>query len=273
MIRLVVFDFQGTLTDAEADAVPWRAAWIQDLAVLLGRPPEDVAELLREAESALAERPQDAGYTFAGHVVAPALADAFLAFRTAVDVVLAGLGAFKDPEDRVRLLDGLLARNHQSALRFVVRPEAMGVVEALADVEVAVLPQGAPEPARRGLEASGLPQLAARVYGPARKALVDPSFDLVPEAVTLPGLARPVLLRRAAYHAILERLRAGVGATWDEVLVVGDVLEMDLALPLALGTQVALLRGPRTGAWEVDWLKRQPGSAVLKGLEEVPWLL
>ena len=49
------------------------------------------------------------------------------------------------------------------------------------------------------------------------------------------GLPRPVLLRRAKYHALLEQLLAENDASWSDLVVVGDIFELDLALYVLTG--------------------------------------
>ncbi|MFM2152956.1 MAG: hypothetical protein RL199_1391, partial [Pseudomonadota bacterium] len=41
MARLVILDFDGTMTDAEAEGAPFRDGYLQDLATLTGRPLEE----------------------------------------------------------------------------------------------------------------------------------------------------------------------------------------------------------------------------------------
>jgi FMN phosphatase YigB (HAD superfamily) len=58
------------------------------------------------------------------------------------------------------------------------------------------------------------------------------------------SLPRPVYLRRGAYFHALAGVWEKNGTTPEETLVVGDVWEMDLAMPAALGCRVAFLRRP-----------------------------
>jgi hypothetical protein len=48
--------------------------------------------------------------------------------------------------------------------------------------------------------------------------------------------------------------------------VVGDLFELDLALPLALGARVGLVVSPHTPRYEIDFVGSQERARVLNGL-------
>ena len=52
--------------------------------------------------------------------------------------------------------------------------------------------------------------------------------------------------------------------------MVGDIFELDLSLPLAMGARVALLANPFSPAYEIEFLKGHPRGAVLHSVEEIP---
>ena len=86
----------------------------------------------------------------------------------------------------------------------------------------------------------------------------------------LPGLRRPVLLRRRLYFDALERLRGGADVGWEDVVVVGDIFELDLCLPLAMGARVGLFANEFTPQYEVDYLRAHPRGRVITALDEIP---
>ncbi|MEJ7602974.1 MAG: hypothetical protein WKG01_34120, partial [Kofleriaceae bacterium] len=92
----------------------------------------------------------------------------------------------------------------------------------------------------------GVIQLTSRVRGHARKFDVDDTWTGIDAELALPGLDRPVLLRRRMYHDILAEVLATSGATFADLIVVGDIFELDLAMPLALGARVGLVVSSHT---------------------------
>jgi phosphoglycolate phosphatase-like HAD superfamily hydrolase len=115
------------------------------------------------------------------------------------------------------------------------------------------------------------------VHGDAGKfslcasAVVDARFESLPEAVEWQELGRPIHLRRGRYFDVLR-------ATWDETgtdpastLVVGDVFELDLAMPAALGAHVHLVTRSSTMPHEerlVRKLARGDADARLSAILE-----
>ena len=95
-------------------------------------------------------------------------------------------------------------------------------------------------------ETPGVAWLASRVRGQARKFDIDDTWNGTAPELVVPGLDRPVLLRRRAYHEILAKLVADAGASFADLVVIGDIFELDLAMPLALGARVER-RGARCG--------------------------
>jgi FMN phosphatase YigB (HAD superfamily) len=85
------------------------------------------------------------------------------------------------------------------------------------------------------------------LVGNAQKYLLIPptepssAFDSLPEHDRLPGLARPVKLKRGPYLEALLEVWRRTGAIPQETLVVGDIYDVDLALPAALGARVHLV--------------------------------
>jgi hypothetical protein len=105
------------------------------------------------------------------------------------------------------------------------------------------------------------------VTGRAQKYRIDDAFEVVVPHLQLPGLRRPILLRRRYYHDTLRRLLDEVGADWADLCVAGDIFELDLSLPLAMGARVALLTNAHTPAWEREFLSTHPRAVLLAGLE------
>ena len=152
------------------------------------------------------------------------------------------------------------------------RPDARAVFSSLAHHPLYIVTNsGTGHVQEKVRKLGGVDWLVDRVRGNARKFVVDAGFADVPEAMTLPGLDRPVLLRRRHYHDLLDGLRRDAGAEWSDVWVVGDIFELDLALPFARGANVVLVANERTPPWEVGF--SAPRLSVVRSLTEARALL
>ncbi len=280
MTRLLVLDFDGTMTDAEAEGAPFRDGYLGDISALTGLPVGEVHALAERFEAEIAKAPEAHGWMFGGRIVAPATVDPYLRVMPVARRILDHAGCFPDEDDRSRLLDAILYKYNYTKTRDVPRPGALDVLLAVRDLPVYVVTNSHTEAVRRKVCAIGtgaggdnrLDWLVERVHGRAKKYVLDDGFDAVDEALALPGLNRPVLLRRRHYHDVLDALRVEIGCAWDEVLVVGDIFELDLALPLSLGARVGLLANAFTPAWERSYLADHPQGSLLTEITQIPGL-
>ena len=275
MKRMVILDFDGTLTDAEQEGVPYREGYLGDVAILAGQPQEDVLKLAATFEAEVQAREGDFGWRFGGEIVAPACVDPYLRMMPVARMIFDHYGVFLEPSDRDRLLDGILYRYNYPRTRTVFREGAADALLALPRESTWVVTNSHTAPVQNKIRTLGhtvpgqLDWLVDRVHGNARKYVIDPDFREVEEAMQLTGLERPILLRRANYHGVLESLRMEAGVEWSDVLVIGDIFELDLSLPLAMGATVALMVNPFTPSYEVKFLESHPRGHVVENLGEV----
>ena len=280
--RLLILDFDGTMTDAEREGAPFREGYLEDLAALTERPLAWINAAAERYEAVVAAESGSHGWVFDGRIVAPASVDPYLRMMPVARLILDEVGAFLSPRDRDRLLDGILYKYNYQKTRTAFREGAGALLRGLgarSDLLTAVVTNSHTEPVQGKIklldeaEGGGVAWLLGRVYGRARKYVLDDRFDAVPESLDLPGLPRPVLLRRRAYFEVLDRLRAEAGVQWAEVRVAGDIFELDLSLPISLGASVALIANPHTPAYERAYLDAHPRGVVLERLDQVPgWL-
>jgi hypothetical protein len=281
MTRVLVLDFDGTMTDAEAEGRPFRDGYLDDLSILVGRGPRDpdIAAIADAVERDLAERPAETPFLWMNRAVAPATVDPYLRMATIAHRVLDKYGVLTVPEERSRLLGGVLYKyNYAKTLeRPVFRPGAGDVLRALVGHQAYVITNSDTEAVAAKLDklekiSPGAGWLAPRVRGFARKFDLADDWTGVPAELAMPGLDRPVLLRRRTYHDIIAACLAEAGGTWPELVVVGDIFELDLALPLAMGARIGLVAGPRTPRYELDYVAAHPRGRVLQTIGEVPSL-
>lgn len=258
-IRTVILDFDGTCTDVDREAVGFLRAYKDDLARTLGR--QDLEDVWAETEHRVLAAPERHGMVIGGRLVAPPVDPYLLA--TAVSTLI-------EPS----LGDAETERLFKENYRFTTtafKPEARDVVEALvrADVHFFVVTNSEPGTVGRKLDALAPEGRAGiRLHGDARKFLVtpptryadSPRFAAVPETLALPDWGRPVHPRRGHYYDALASIWAETDTTPSETLVVGDVFELDLVLPAALGCRVHLASGTRTLAYERTAVERYGGT-------------
>ncbi|MDQ3364829.1 MAG: hypothetical protein M3680_05315 [Myxococcota bacterium] len=278
-MTVLVLDFDGTMTDAEAEGRPFRDGYLDDLCALVGRPAgdPDVMAICATVEAELAAAPASHPFLWMGRAVAPATVDPYLRMVPIAHRVLDAFGVMPGAIDRGRLLGGVLYKyNYAKTLGHpVFRPGAGEVLASLAGVDAWIVTNSdthavAGKVAALDRASPGVGWLTSRVRGHARKFDVDDAWTGAAAELALPGLDRPVLLRRRAYHDILAEILAAAGATFAELVVVGDIFELDLAMPLALGARVGLVVSSHTPAYERAFVTAHPRAQVIESLAEIP---
>lgn len=278
-MSVIVLDFDGTMTDAEAEGRPFRDGYLDDLCALVGRPAGD-AEVLGIAAAVEAEllvAPEAHPFLWMDRAVAPATVDPYLRMVPIAHRILDHFGAIPGAIDRGRLLGNVLYRyNYAKTLGHpVFRPGAGEALRALGGSEAWIVTNSdthavAGKVAALDRQVSGVAWLTSRVRGHARKFDVDDAWTGADAELRVPGLRRPVLLRRRAYYEILSSILDAAGATFADLVVIGDIFELDLAMPLALGARVGLISSPRTPAYERAYVTSHPRARLIEHLAEIP---
>ena len=278
---MLIQDFDGTLTDAEAEGRPFRSGYLQDLATIVGAPAEEVGELFdRLTDEVMSDRDRH-GWVFDGHLVAPASVDPYLRVMPVARMLLDHYGVLPNESTRSRLLDGILYKYNYPKSKICFRPGAYEFLSERRGSDTWIVTNSATDPVRNkvrdlavqaGAQGS-LDWLVERVHGFGKKYVIDPTFTALPESTVLPGLDRPVLLRRRRYCELLETLRAEAGCDWSDVVVVGDIYELDLCVPLHLGARVGLMVNEFTPPYETAYLGAHERARLLHSLAEAgEWL-
>lgn len=270
----ILLDFDGTFTDVEAEGAPFAEAYRADVSRLLG---EDVTSQWLAAEGLIRNDPDRYGWNHGRRIVAPANADPYVRCTAITQVLLDERGLYVDPDERTGILQDLYARNYQKSAT-VFRPEARDVLDDVLgrSVPVFVVTNSRPDTVSRKIdELAPARRETLEVMGDAKKyvvvepAEIDSTFDAIPEEEQLEGLARPVFLRRGHYYEVLRDIWGRTGARPERTLVVGDIYELDLALPARLGTAVHLVTRDTTPEYEVRAVLSKAMGAISEDLRGV----
>ncbi|NVB79168.1 MAG: hypothetical protein HOV81_12275 [Kofleriaceae bacterium] len=279
MAVALVLDFDGTMTDAEAEGRPFRDGYLEDLAMLVGVKPgdPDILGIAEQVEAEIAETPAKYPFLWMGRAVAPATVDPYLRMVPIAHRILDRFGVIPDATDRGRLLGSVLYKyNYAKTLGHpVFRSGAGAMLASLGGTSTWIVTNSdthavAGKVAALDREAPGVAWLTSRVRGFARKFDVDEAWGGAPSELALPGLERAVLLRRRSYFDILSEVLAEAGSSFEELVVIGDIFELDLAMPLALGARVGLVTSPRTPDYEKAFVMAHPRATLIEDLSQIP---
>lgn len=271
---MLILDFDGTVTDAETEGAPFRDGYLEDLAILTDQPLERIRELAEGFEADVRADPDAHGWIYDGHIVAPAAVDPYLRIMPVARSIFDQVGAFANDADRSRLLDGILYKYNYTKTGIAFRDGAFELLSNLIGSESWIVTNSHTEPVQDkirtlDIERGMLDWWVPRVRGRARKYMVDTEYDAIDEHLEVPGLTRPVLLRRPQYVETIADLLEESGETWDDLWVFGDIFELDLAVPLALGARVGLVVNEFTPAYERDFVAAHPRGHVIESLAQI----
>lgn len=264
-IGCVVLDFDGTFTDVAAEGAPFVRHFKSHLARILGQDEGALEDVWRQEEAAVLAGAHAFGWDVGGRVVAPATADPYLLSNCVARQLMSRAGVLTEPSERHEMLQTLY-REAYKLTGMAFKPEAKEVLEALLDTG---LPIWVVTNAHTDLVEAKLTKLAPRgrerlkVKGDARKFLIedpqptDARFAALPESTGFEGLLpRPVYLRRGKYYEALRDIWTQTGTGPEATLVAGDIYELDLALPAALGAHVQFVARANALPYELEAMKR-----------------
>ena len=188
MAKLLVLDFDGTMTDAEAEGAPFRGGYLEDVAALVGRSVDEVEALALKYEAQVAAAPDDYGWVFGGRIVAPAVVDPYLRIMPVARGIMDECGAFMVPAERDRLLDSILYKYNYTKTDMAFRDGAGEVLRELTGTATYVVTNSHTAPVQDKIRTLGddgaggntLTWLVDRVHGRAKKYHLDDAFDVVP---------------------------------------------------------------------------------------------
>jgi FMN phosphatase YigB (HAD superfamily) len=284
-LRYVVLDFDGTCTQVELVQAGFLSGYLEILAKANGR----TVDALRPAwDAALAEvraASPNAGWTLAGTPSAPAAADPYILSGEASALLVRKGTLPQVPADAYTRayaanpapwrpeVPKVLAALVQRGLKvgFISNSERTAIQTRLADLLHAERKLRGKIVVHGGAEKYKLQELPIGADGPG--AAYRAEFEKLDGAVRAEGTTRPIYLRRGSYFDALCGLWKDLGAKGyaiAETIVCGDIWDLDLAMPKALGAAVHLVRRAapfETYAYELAQLATpRDVSKDLKGL-------
>ena len=270
-------DFDGTLTDAEIEGKPYRQGYLEDLSTLCGAPLDEISDLAAKIETEVVANPNKHGWIYQDDIVAPAMVDPYLRMMPIAEGVFDHYHLFSTPDERQRI-EGLLYKYNYQKTTNAFRPGTRELLLQFKACNTYVVTNSHTDPVRGKIgdlekEPGELAWLQQRVFGRAKKYMIDRTLEAVPASIQLEGLTRPVLLQRGYYYGVLKRLLDESGLDFSQLVVVGDIFELDLALPLALGARVGLMVNQFTPKYEISYLKNHERGHLVHHIEEIPPLL
>lgn len=254
-IRFVVLDFDGTCTLVERVEKAFLDEYLTILAAANALQRDALAPLWKAAIDDVRAAAPEAGWTLLDvPSTAPAAADPYILSGEAA-LLLKRRGTISAiPGDAFKQAYG----RHEAPFR----PELEDVLEALVDkgLQVGFISNSERTVIAARLEKHLGGKLMEKIHvtGGAAKfkvaelpvgwagdgAASRDRFEALPGAATGQGLRRPIYLRRGWYFDAMCTFwkSFGAGYSMTETLVVGDVWELDLAMPQALGATVHLIK-------------------------------
>lgn len=272
--RLVIFDFDGTLTDIRREGPQFLSTYAALLLAVLG--PDRRAAWAEACRTAIARSPH-LGWDMGTGPAAPCDADPYILATTALRLLCEAeeIPVLGDPDEAPGkpnaargALGGALYTRSYAAIETRFRPDAalvLGRLLARTDIDVRIVTNSKPDKVLAKLQKLELPRVP-EITGDAQKfTLVPPSrggygVEDLAAPWTHASLQRPVDRRRGRYFDALARIWDETGVAPAETLVVGDIWELDLAMPSALGADVHLLRRDRMHAYEDAGLAETGGT-------------
>ena len=266
-IQLVVLDYDGTFTDIRDGAPLYDSAYVRALADFLSK--GDLRQEWEHYKSQVRCESPELAWQIASKAIAPAAADPFsLSSETTRKLIAALRGDVTLSEAQLAGAQTELFNVAYQQISFPFRPDSRVVLGILRTSKIAVsfVTNSATDAVKSHLQEVLFPAGlgALQVRGGAGKFLIcdpatpDPRFSALPATKNAAGLKRPILLHRGKYFDVLKELwnDATFPATPETTLVVGDVWELDLAMPAALGCNVHLIERDSTYPYEFDEVDR-----------------
>lgn len=266
--KIVILDFDGTLTLANEEAKPFLIGFKKDVANLLNK--TNIDEEWKKAEREILQNSDEYGWKYKGKIVAPPNADNYVLATVTAKFLLDKARVLMDLNKRDDILQQIYQQNYsKSGIAF--KKGAKEVLEKLIKrIPVFIVTNSNSDAVANKIEKLN-PQGKEKItlFGDAQKYSIDPSFDAIPETLTINGLKRVIFLRRKKYFDVLNQIWKATSVKPEQTLVIGDIFELDLALPAVLGCNVFLVANSKTPSCEKEAVSHLFKGYVSKNVKDV----
>ncbi len=249
--KIVILDFDGTLTLADEEAKPFLINFKKDIANLLNK--KDIDKEWKKAEREILQNPSGYGWKYKGKIVAPPNADDYVLATVIAKFLLDKAGVLMDMNERDNILQQIYQQNYSKS-DIAFKKQAKEVLEELIKrMPVFIVTNSNSEAVANKIEKlnpRGKEKIA--LFGDAKKYVIDFKFDAVPENMTINGLNRVIFLRRKKYFDVLNKIWKATITKPEQTLIIGDIFELDLALPAILGCNIFLIANSNTPSCEKE---------------------
>jgi FMN phosphatase YigB (HAD superfamily) len=264
----VILDFDGTLTDIIASTKEFYIGFKKDFCSLLqtetGMDLKHAEGEWQKAEKYFATHHEEFSWDYNGHLTAPA-SDPYLKAQEIAGSLLTKFHLRGSPKQITDTKNELFLAHYKKS-ETVYRPGAKEFLEELVErFPLAIITNSGTEKVEEDLEKlnpRGLEQIA--LFGNAKKYLIDQEWKYLPSSENCVSSERPILLRRRLYYRVLKNLAVEWNKPFTNFTVIGDIYDLDLALPKALGARTILLIREGTYAYE-----KEMAEEVVNSLDEL----
>ena len=280
MKKNIILDFDGTLTDTSLEAIPFLENSKKHFCDFLSIVELDEFDVIYQEMKNRELSDPKVGWEYNGQVIAPA-ADPYAINNVVLAAIFQALCDGKLDSriqyDRDKLLtiekDKLISDNFMKSYNhgFVCFRESQFLTkkyleDLLVDSNVAIVTNSGTSAVKEKLNKLGL---SVNVYGDAKKYENNQdATEINPAKLNITDFPRPILLRRKKYFDLLQYLDKEHGYTPENTVIMGDIYELDLALPEKMGYGVVQIQTPFTPVYEVAYHHKNKKSHFVKNYEE-----
>ena len=252
--KIVVLDFDGTLTQVKEEAKPFLKSFKKDYANFLSK--DNLDKEWEEIEKEILKNPEQYGWKDKGLIIAPAKVDDYILASVVAQVLLDKYDVFKKDKERDEIVHQIFRQNYLKS-KICFKKEAKEVLEKLIKkLPVFIVTNSRPDAVLNKIQVlNPLGKEKLKIFGEAQKNWLDANFDLVPEFIKIQGLERKIYLRRKRYYDVLNQIWEQSSVKPEQCLIVGDVFELDLVLPAKLGCNIFLITNSQTPDYEKQAVK------------------
>jgi len=266
--KIVILDFDGTLTLVNEEAKPFLINFKKDIANLLNK--KDIDKEWKKAEREILQNFDEYGWKYKGKIVAPPNADDYVLATVTAKFLLDKAGVLMEMNERDGILQQIYQRNYsKSGIAF--KKQAKEVLEELIKrMPVFIVTNSNSDAVANKIEKLN-PQGKEKttLFGDAQKYSIDSSFNAVPETLTINGLERAIFLRRKKYFDVLNQIWKTTAVKPEHTLVIGDIFELDLALPAILGCNIFLVANSNTPSCEKEAVSHLFNGYVSEDIKDI----